>query len=264
MLWFKHFNNARHNPKFRAIERKFGEAGYARAFKLLEIVSERGGTGKDFSPRLDLNLPHIDLSFIADQLEIRPSSTKITLDHFAKCNFIDPDAWRQNVIYIPQMIEYIDEWTRKRQSRNSGATPESVRSNSPQTQSKNTDTDTDTEEEQPPTPLKRGVEGSPLKGGVCSFEEFWSVYPRRAGKKKAERAWKKIRAEEVPTIVASIEAWKKTQQWRKEGGRFIPHPATFLNGRRWEDEVPPERKEGSADTREGEGYSVPEAIYVQA
>lgn len=234
MLWFRHFNDARRNPKFRAIERKLGESGYARAFKLLEIVSERGGTGKDFAPRLDLNLPHTDLRFLADELEIRRRSAKITLEHFARCKFIDPDAWRQNVIYIPQMTEYMDEWTRKRQSHNSGGAPESLRSNSPQTQnqSQKSESEADKEaelEEEPPNPAQGGVEG---------FEEFWSLYPRKVSKRKAERAWKKIKAEEVPAILASVEVWKKTDQWRKEGGRFIPHPATFLNDRRWEDDVP--------------------------
>jgi hypothetical protein len=136
MRSFKHLADARHNPKFRAIERKLGEAGYARAFKLLEILSERGGTGKDFAPRLDLNFPHTDPSFLGDELGIRPSSVKITLDHFAECRFIDPDAWKQNIVYVPQMIEYLDEWTRKRQPRNSGATTEPLRSDSEVTQEK--------------------------------------------------------------------------------------------------------------------------------
>lgn len=135
MRWFKHFTDARHNPKFRAIEKKLGEAGYARACKLLEIIGERGGSGKEFTPRLDLNEPHLDLGWLADELGIDRRSAKFTLGAFAKCKFIDPQAYQGNVIYVPQMIEYLDEWTRKRQPRDSGATPESLRSNSPQSKS---------------------------------------------------------------------------------------------------------------------------------
>jgi hypothetical protein len=135
MRWFKHFTNARHNPKFRAIEKKLGEAGYARVCKLLEIIGERGGSGKDFAPRLDLNEPYTDLGWLADEMEIDPRSAKVTLAHFAKCKFIDPQAYQGNIIYVPQMIEYLDEWTRKRQPRDSVATPESLRSNSPQSKS---------------------------------------------------------------------------------------------------------------------------------
>jgi hypothetical protein len=52
MRWFKHFSDARRNPKLRLVEKKLGEAGYARWFKLLELVAERGGTGRDFQPRI--------------------------------------------------------------------------------------------------------------------------------------------------------------------------------------------------------------------
>jgi hypothetical protein len=37
-------------------------------------------------------------------------------------------------------------------------------------------------------------------------------------------------------MLAGVERWKQTEQWQKEGGQFIPYPATFLNQRRWEDE----------------------------
>jgi hypothetical protein len=147
MRWFKHFTNARHNPKFRAIEKKLGEAGYARACKLLEIIGERGGSGKEFTPRLDLNESHLDLGWLADEMEIDRRSAKFTLGAFAKCKFIDPQAYQGNIIYVPQMIEYLDEWTRKRQPRDSVATPESLRSNSPQSQSQKSELEVDKEVE---------------------------------------------------------------------------------------------------------------------
>ena len=39
-------------------------------------------------------------------------------------------------------------------------------------------------------------------------------------------------------MITAIERWEQTEQWKDNGGRFIPHPATWLNQRRWEDEVP--------------------------
>ncbi len=70
------------------------------------------------------------------------------------------------------------------------------------------------------------------------FESFWRLFPRKCAKQDALRAWKKVRAEEVPAILAAVERWKSTYEWQCDGGRFIPYPATFLNGRRWEDQVP--------------------------
>jgi hypothetical protein len=39
-------------------------------------------------------------------------------------------------------------------------------------------------------------------------------------------------------MVSSVKVWKNSQQWTKDNGQFIPMPATWLNGRRWEDEQP--------------------------
>jgi hypothetical protein len=78
---------------------------------------------------------------------------------------------------------------------------------------------------------------TPLKGGCDGFEDFWFEYPKKVAKQKTLRAWNKIKPPEVPAILASVETFKKTEQWRRDGGRFIPYPTTFLNDRRWEDEV---------------------------
>lgn len=71
------------------------------------------------------------------------------------------------------------------------------------------------------------------------FERFWTAYPRKEGRKDAERAWAKLSPspELVETILAAVERRKTTEQWTKENGRYIPKPATYLNGERWTDEI---------------------------
>jgi hypothetical protein len=73
---------------------------------------------------------------------------------------------------------------------------------------------------------------------LADFEEVWSLYPRKVGKGGARKAWEKITmtAELVVQIKQSVEAHKKTDQWR-ESPKYIPHFATFLNQERWTDEV---------------------------
>ena len=39
-------------------------------------------------------------------------------------------------------------------------------------------------------------------------------------------------------MITAIGKWKKTKQWKDEGGRYIPNPANWLRHRRWEDEMP--------------------------
>lgn len=68
------------------------------------------------------------------------------------------------------------------------------------------------------------------------FDLFWDAYPRKEGKQKAADAFAKV---EVPVenLIAALERQKKSDQWLKNGGQFIPHAATWLNGKRWEDEM---------------------------
>jgi len=89
---------------------------------------------------------------------------------------------------------------------------------------------------QPVTPLsEREIEAVDFDVG---FDSFWKIYPKRIGKVSARRAWKKIRGakEHVLEIIEGVEKWKASQQW--QDAQFIPYPATFLNDRRWEAEVP--------------------------
>lgn len=74
-----------------------------------------------------------------------------------------------------------------------------------------------------------------------AFEAFWALYPRRVGKLLARSSWEKHKP--PLELVKAALAWQgKSEQWTKDGGQFIPHPATWLNQHRWEDEKP--RKPG--------------------
>ena len=72
------------------------------------------------------------------------------------------------------------------------------------------------------------------------FEEFWSVYPRHEDKQAAKRAFDKINPDDdlLQVMLKAIADWKESDQWQEDGGKFIPYPSSWLNKRRWEDEVP--------------------------
>lgn len=103
------------------------------------------------------------------------------------------------------------------------------------------------------SPTRKGREG---KGSIHDHEEdrckeetinpvepdhfftFWHNYPKKVGKADAAKAWKKI-PEPKTTLVKIINAleWqRKSDQWTKDHGQFIPNPSTYLNQGRWEDE----------------------------
>lgn len=93
------------------------------------------------------------------------------------------------------------------------------------------DTDTDTD--------KKTKSSSPAADDL--FPKFWKLYPNKKGKAAAEKAWKKLKVTDdlFNLIAQGLAKQCASQAWTKDGGQFIPHPSTWLNGKRWEDEVKP-------------------------
>src|SRR5262245_60625550 len=72
------------------------------------------------------------------------------------------------------------------------------------------------------------------------FTEFWKRYPRKVSKKDAEKAWAKLVPDVrlIEQMLAALEVQKQSKQWRKNDGEFVPFPATWIRGERWNDELP--------------------------
>lgn len=75
-----------------------------------------------------------------------------------------------------------------------------------------------------------------------NFEKFWEAYPRKVGKQNAYKAFLKLKvdSETLEKILFAINQQKSSEQWQDE--RYIPHPSTWLNGERWNDELPKPKK----------------------
>jgi hypothetical protein len=72
-----------------------------------------------------------------------------------------------------------------------------------------------------------------------SFERFWSAYPKKRSKGDAERAFAKLKPNErtLEIIISKIGIAKTSDDWTKDGGQFIPYPASWLKAKGWEDEL---------------------------
>ena len=72
------------------------------------------------------------------------------------------------------------------------------------------------------------------------FNEFWQLYPKKIGKKAARQAWMRLKPnkELFDKIIEAVKTQKLSEQWTKENGKYIPHPTTWLNQGRWDDELP--------------------------
>lgn len=73
------------------------------------------------------------------------------------------------------------------------------------------------------------------------------TYPKKVARGDAEKAFKRLdpSAELLDVILAALGRWKQTRQWQRDGGQYIPNPTTWLNGRRWQDEMPASGNSGN-------------------
>lgn len=73
------------------------------------------------------------------------------------------------------------------------------------------------------------------------FSEFWEIYPKKQAMGEAEEAWLRLNptAEVHTQILETLRKAVSCDEWQKENGRFIPHPAKWLEQKRWKDEITP-------------------------
>lgn len=86
------------------------------------------------------------------------------------------------------------------------------------------------------------------------FEKLWTAYPKKIGKGAAEKAFKNAKINgHLPYVLAALDRQKGSAQWTKDGGQFIPNPATWINQKRWLDE--PEQPKQSIERNPWDGAS---------
>ena len=90
------------------------------------------------------------------------------------------------------------------------------------------------------------------------FENFWKEYPKKVGKKKACFIFLKLKKDLLSRILEALKKQKSSPAWQENGGQFIPHPATWINGERWEDDISSlnfnNSKNGKNQRNFGSGY----------
>lgn len=73
------------------------------------------------------------------------------------------------------------------------------------------------------------------------FDRFWKLYPKKKSKADAEKAWSKVKMNDefFTSIIQALSAQCSSQDWTKDGGKYVPLAGTWIRGKRWEDEVSP-------------------------
>jgi hypothetical protein len=227
------------------LKSQFGNDGYAFWFQLLELLCST--EGHCFDCRDEHSWQYL-LAFCSVN---EVSGTEI-LDLLAKLGKIDKELWKNKLIWVTNLVANLENVYRKR-GRNIPQKPslpvsvtESTTSNPeihitateiPQSKAKHSIA--------PLTPQKGNGNGPTYSD---DFLSFWSAYPRRVGKGAAWKAWMKSNGKPpLEEIIQAIKRQQSTDQWRKDGGQYIPNPSTWINQRRWEDEIFDEAEKGGFD-----------------
>ena len=70
----------------------------------------------------------------------------------------------------------------------------------------------------------------------ATWDDFWTLYPRRVAKKDAQKAWAQMSEAQRMSAVVACANWRKI--WATKDAEYLPYPASWLRGERWEDELP--------------------------
>ena len=142
----------------------------------------------------------------------------------------------------------------KKNGQNGGRPP---KNKDPEETNENQEKPTETNENQPePTKSQKEKKYKEIERKEIIdtlFDRFWTAYPRKVAKPDARKKFEKLNPDEalLETMLAAIEKQKRSDQWIRDGGQFIPHPSTWLNQRRWEDEVTETRAPAARVTAHG-------------
>ena len=198
---------------------------------LLTMAGRCNASGMIF---LTENIPYTP-KMLADELDFEENTVILALRALEDLNMVVTNngyfsiaGWEeyQNI----EGMDKIREQNRIRQARfkaNQKALPSNVTNNVTVTQGNATEED-----------IEEDKELEKEKEDIYPFEKFWTAYPKKKAKEAAKKAWNKLKPDETlgKAIITAVLGSANTTDWKKENGKYIPYPATYLNGKRWEDE----------------------------
>ena len=226
MKWFKHDADASSDAKIKKLVIRYGAIGYAIYFHCLELIA-----GNISETNITFELEH-DAEIIADNLKIQGTADKAGVDivnevmkYIVQLGLFE---CHNDHIFCFKMLKRLDSSMTSSSTMRSLIVQAKESHDIVMTESCKTRLDKTTTEE------KRTEQKDTI---AQAFIAFWEAYPRKKSRGQAEKAWLKVNPSLYPTLMASLEKHKQSADWLKEGGQFIPYPATWLNAKGWEDEI---------------------------
>lgn len=220
--YFPHDATAGSSDTLTILQSQFGNDGYAVWFKLLEKLAQSENHVIDCSNKLRWKL-------LVAYLGTDEITTVEIINLLVEMQSLDKDLWQSKLIWSENFIKRVSN-VYKNRKRQIPSKPIITKVNTITTSSNEITTNSYTHSK-----VKYIYTPIVPKG----FDIFWKEYPKKVAKGDAERVFKKINpsSDLLSKIMEAIKKQKQSIQWTKDGGQYIPNPSTWLNQKRWEDEL---------------------------
>jgi hypothetical protein len=225
--YFPHDTDAANDEKIEAMRATYGNDGYAFYFILLERIYKKNGV-------LDVKTPAI-MTAIQRNITSDSELFQKMLNTAFEIDLFDKGSFDEKGIITSKAIE----------SRTLSVNSERARKREWAKGKKVLDVENTANRRQLTPKVKDKVKVkdniiplSPPNGEGDAFNTFWQAYPKKVAKPQALKAFNKLKPDNqlLQQMLSAIEKQKKSPEWTKQSGQFIPYPGTWLNDYRWEDE----------------------------
>lgn len=232
MQWFKHDSNANTDDKLQSVLLDYGLEGYGLYWYCLEMIVNR--VDKD---NINFELKH-DARIIARNTGCSPQKVSEMMKHFCDLGLFENNDGRITCLKI---IKRLDTSMTSNKYMRELITKAKEHHDSIMTLSDNDMTKSDfiMQEEIRLDDIRTDIKPFAQKIEKVNedFELFWINYPKKKSKGTALKAWK-IKKPRIDNVLYALSWQRESMDWTKDGGKYIPYPASYLNAEGWNDEEP--------------------------
>jgi hypothetical protein len=240
MEWFKHDSNANLDEKLQEVLLDYGLEGYGLYWYCIELI-----VGKVSSENITFELKH-DARIIARNTNSTVQKVEEMMKRFVDVGLFENQEGRITCMKVARRL-----MTSATSNPKMRGLIQDIKIN----HLKPTDTSIDTMIQPSSCHRHDGVmqdknridkkDKTDIKPSravalvVDDFDVFWKAYPKKSGTDAAKKSWNKLKPN-ITEVLNALQWQRKSEQWQKNGGQYIPNPATYLNQGRWKDEPPVE------------------------
>lgn len=233
--YFSHDSNARNDPKILMLRADYGMEGLGFYWCLIEIMAEQADYKININDSRQVKAFALHLNSKTEFL------LKLIEDCASEYGLFKNDnglIYSESLLRRMQLKDAIRE--KRKKAGKKGGKAKANNSNDGQANAKQEPSKPEASEEQVSSNEKEKETKKKLKEmKEKNFSFFWDAYPNKKAKLKAESSFMKLDLTDdlFKSIMDGLEKHKNSPEWKKDNGQYIPHPSTWINQERWNDEI---------------------------